>query len=260
MIKNFVNMVNKEIIKEIMKKWEFSELPLKDVERAYSMFERRQVSEEEKVRLTRELLHKIYGAFVSKKLLSLKDKDAEWILRKHLSTRERLSYYQELYKRILENFNGTIFDLGAGINGFSYKYFDKKIKYIAIEAVGQLVDLMNHYFKKEKLNAVAIHGSLFELEKIKKTISIQKGEKIVFLFKVLDALEEFERDYSKKLLREIAPLVDKVVVSFATRSMAAKKKFKVNRSWIFDFIKQEFNVLDDFELGSERYIVLEKRV
>ncbi len=253
-------MEKDKIIQEIMKKREFSQLPVKDVERAYSAFERRQVSEEEKIRLTREVLHKVYGAFISKKLLSLKDKDSDWVLRKHLSTRERLPYYKELYRRVLENFKGAIFDLGAGINGFSYKYLDKKIKYVAVEAVGQLVDLMNYYFKKEKLNAFAIHESLFELEKIKKTISMQKGEKIVFLFKVLDALEEFERDYSKKLLKEIVPLVDKVVVSFATRSMVAKKKFKVNRNWILDFIKEEFNVLDDFELGGERYIVFGKRV
>jgi hypothetical protein len=255
-------MGRNEIIKEIMGKREFSQLPVKDVERAYYMFEKRQVSEEEKIRLARGLLHKVFGAFLSKKLLSLKDKDSAWILRKHLSTRERLPYYKELYNRIFDNFNGkniTLFDLGAGINGFSYKYFDNKIKYIGVEAVGQLVDLMNYYFKKEKLNALAIHESLFELEKIKKTISGQKGKKIVFLFKVLDALEEFERDYSKKLLKEITPLADRVVVSFATRSMAAKRKFKVNRNWIFDFIKQEFNILDDFELGSERYAVFGKR-
>ncbi|MEK6917506.1 MAG: hypothetical protein AABW51_01020 [Nanoarchaeota archaeon] len=256
-------MEKDEIIKEIMKKREFSQLPIKDVGVAYSIFERRQVGEEEKIRLTREFLHKIFGAFLSKKLLSLKDKDSDWILRKHLSTRERLPYYGELYNRIFKNFNEkniTIFDLGAGINGFSYNYFGHKVRYIGVEAVGQLVDLMNYHFKKEKLNASAIHESLFELEKIKKTISMQKGKKIVFLFKVLDALEEFEIDYSKKLLKEITPLVDMVVVSFATRSMMAKKKFKVNRNWIFDFIKQEFNVLDDFGLGGERYIVFGKQI
>ena len=66
-----------------------------------------------------------------------------------------------------------------------------------------------------------------------------------------------ERNYSKKLLLEIAPLVNKVVVSFATRSMISRKKFRINRNWILDFIRNNFKILDDFELGSERYVVFE---
>ena len=41
-----------------------------------------------------------------------------------------------------------IFDLGAGINGFSYNYFPKGVYYVGIEAMGQLVDLMNYYAMK----------------------------------------------------------------------------------------------------------------
>lgn len=250
--------MNKESLSLIIKKREFSQLPLRDIENAYAKFEKRQVSEEEKVRLTRELLHKIYGAFASKKILSLKNKDEEWVLRKHLSTRERLPYYKEVYSRILKDFNGEIFDLGAGINGLSYKYFGKKLKYIAVEGVGQLVEFMNHYFQKEKIKGQAIHTSLFKIEEVKKIIKKEKGEKIVFLFKVLDSLEELDRDYSKKLINELASLVDKIVVSFATRSMVSKRKFKVDRSWIISFIGDNFNILDDFEVGGERYVVFSK--
>ena len=52
------------------------------------------------IKLTRELLHKVFGAFTSQKLLSPKNKNEEWILRKHLSTMERLSYYTKVYERI----------------------------------------------------------------------------------------------------------------------------------------------------------------
>ncbi|MDP3758722.1 MAG: hypothetical protein Q8Q86_03310, partial [Candidatus Daviesbacteria bacterium] len=68
-----------------------------------------------------------------------------------------------------------------------------------------------------------------------------------------------ESDYSKKLLKEIVPLADKVVISFATRSMIKRKHFLVNRNWILDFIRENFKILDDFEIGGERYIVLRKR-
>lgn len=249
--------MDKTIYEKITSKKELSQLPKKDVEKAFSHFENRQTSNEEKIRLTRELLHKVFGVFTSTKLLSPKEKPVEWILRKHVSTRERLPYYTEIYKRIFGDFKKeiNIFDLGAGINGFSYGYLPKKSKYIAIEAIGQLVKLMNNFFKKNKFSARAIHESLFELEKIKEIIKKEKGKKIVFLFKVLDSLEMLERDYSKKLLEEVVPLVDKVAVSFATRSLVARKKFKANRNWIKSFIQDNFNVLDEFELEGEKYIV-----
>ncbi|MEM3141454.1 MAG: hypothetical protein QXX55_01555, partial [Candidatus Pacearchaeota archaeon] len=62
-------MENKEIIEKIINKKEFSQLPINDVKLAFSHFKKRKISEEEKIRLTRELLHKVYGAFVSRKLL-----------------------------------------------------------------------------------------------------------------------------------------------------------------------------------------------
>lgn len=250
-------MNKKELIKKIIQKKQFSKLPKKDVELAFSHFEKREVSDNEKIRLTRELLHKVFGAFSSKKLLSPKNKDKEWILRKHLSTRERLPYYENLYKKL--KINENVIDLGAGINGFSYNYFNKKINYLAIESMGQLVDLMNSYFKREKLNALAIQESLFELEKIKKIIKKQKKPRIVFLFKVLDSLEMLEKDYSKKLLKEIVPLVNRVIVSFALKSMAKRQNFKVNRNWIVEFIKKNFQIIEDFEMGDERYVCFESK-
>ncbi|VVB82260.1 Uncharacterised protein [uncultured archaeon] len=92
--------MKKEILNKIREKREFSELPEIDIKMAYEQFEKRQVSEDEKIKLTKELLRKLFSAFISRKLLSLKNKEPEWILRKHISTRERLPHYEEIYKRI----------------------------------------------------------------------------------------------------------------------------------------------------------------
>ena len=253
-------MNKQEIIKKITQKKEFSKLPNKDVEMAFAQFDKERYLDEEKIKLTRDLLRKVFSAFTSHKILNIKDKDPEWILRKHLSTRERLPYYKDVYKKVLEGTGEkvSILDFGAGINGFSYGFFEKKVDYIGVEAIGQLVELMNYYFKTRGLNGWAIHESIFNLEKIKKYIKQVKGEKIVFLFKTLDSLEMLKRDYSKELLSEIVPLVDRVVVSFATRSMIKREKFMVNRKWITDFIKESFKITDDFEIGGERYIVFSK--
>ena len=260
-----------ELIKKVMKKREFSRLPERDVMLAFGKFDNGKYGDEEKVKLTRELLHKVFGAFASQKLLSPKSKDVEWILRKHLSTRERLPYYEKVYDRLLKGFEKvSIIDLGAGINGFSYNYFEKDVNYIGVEAIGQLVDLMNDYFVKEKIEGKAVHLSLFELEKIKKLIKEVKGNKIVFLFKTVDCLEMLKKDYSKKLVSGIVDLVNtqgghenlsrgRVVVSFATKSMGKGTRFRANRNWFFDFVKKDFKVLDDFEIGGERYLVFSKK-
>ena len=243
-----------------MEKQELRELPLEDVEMALSLCAKKGNSDEENIESAREILHRAYGAFSSKKLLVLRDREPEWILRKHLSTRERLQYYNEIYSRILGNlkkFKGTVFDLGAGVNGFSLGFLPNA-KYIGIEGIGQLVNLMNGYFKKQGLDARAIHLSLFQLEKIKKLIKKEKGKKVVFLFKVLDSLEVLKRNYSKKLLAEIVPLAEKTIVSFATESMIKRKKFMVKRSWFTDFLEENFSILDDFEIGKERYLIFRK--
>jgi len=249
-------MDKKEIINKIMEKKELKHIPFEDVEMAFSMCNNENYSDKEMIRRTRELLHKVYGAFGSRKLLVLRERDPEWVLRKHLSTRERLPHYKKLYDEVISK-GDTIIDLGAGVNGFSISYIPNN-KYFGVEGIGELVDLMNDYFKKNKLNGKALHLTLFNLRMIKNEIEEIKGKRVVFLFKVLDSLEMLEKNYSKKLLEEVTPLVDRVVVSFATRSMIARKLFKARRNWIIEFIKQRFNIKKDFILGSERYIVFTK--
>jgi hypothetical protein len=255
-------MNRKEIIAGIVSKKDFSKIPEEDILLAYGKFERRQCSEEEKIRLTRDLLRKVYSAFTSAKLLNIKEKREDWLLRKHLSTRERLNYYERLYEKLFKDTKQcSVIDLGSGINGLSYKFFPKKsnVNYIGVEAVGQLVDLMNFYFEKNNLNAKAIHDSLFNIKNIVKLLEKCEKPRIVFLFKVIDSLEMIEGDYSKKLLEEITPLCDRVVISFATRSMIRQAKFKVNRKWIVNFINEKFKLLEDFEIGNERYIMFEAK-
>lgn len=256
--------MNSKILQEIKSKREFSQLRDIDIERNFELFSKRQATEQEKIDLTKEQLRKLFTAFLSKKLLSPKEKSSEWILRKHLSTNERLPYYPELYKRVFDKNNKevSIFDLGCGINGFSYNYFPSKIKvnYSGFESVGQLVEITNSFFQKNNLFGKCYHLSLFEIEEIKKIIKKAKGNKILFLFKVIDALESVELNYSKKLISDLSPLVYKVVLSFSTRSLGGKNNFKANRKWILDFIQENFKVLQDFELGNERYLVFEKRI
>lgn len=272
------------MIKKITQKKEFSELPEKDVELAFEKFDKDRNADYQKLKLTRNFLRRIYSSFGSRKLLSPKDKHAGWFLMKHKSTKERLPYYCEIYNRIFEDLKKdgfSVIDLGAGVNGLSYNHmiccrakhcfgkFPKedsklycvprlKINYVGVEAIGQLVDLMNRYFKKHELNAKAVHESLLELDKIKKIIKRMKKPKIVFMFKVVDSLELLQRNYTKEFLLEIVPLCDKVVLSFATRSLGRRTKFSATRGWLLKFISENFDVIDNFEYAAEKYVVFKK--
>ena len=251
--------------KEIMKKKEFSGLPLEDVKLIYSLFDEDSFGEEEKIKKSRALLKKVYTAFTSKKLLIDKGKEPFWFLKKHMSTKERFPFYEKLYLKILRGFNKKdkilVYDLGSGVNGFSYPFFKKlgfEVKYVGFESIGQLVSLQNKYFKGNG-NFKCLHRSLFDLKSVKKEIKKGAGKKIVFLFKVIDGLEMVKRNYSKKLLESLVPLVDLVVLSFATRSLVSRKKFFVKRNWIKKFIEENFSVLGSFEMGEEEYLLFSKK-
>ena len=188
-------MEKSEIIEKIVEKKEFSQIPKEDILKAFEKFDRPGLIDEEKVKLTRDLLRKVFSGFSSKKLLNPTNKSEEEILKKHLSTRERYPYYEEIYERILKNFPKeiSIVDLGAGVNGLSYKFFEKigkNVDYTGVEAIGQIVDLINDFFKKDKIKGKMFHISLFNLEEIKKIIKKIKKPKILFLFKVVDSLEK----------------------------------------------------------------------
>ncbi|MEI6058811.1 MAG: hypothetical protein WCP89_03500 [archaeon] len=242
---------NQEIIKKVKEKKEFSQLP-------DSLIERVLKKEKADIKETRALLRKYFTVFLTNKLLSGK-LTSEEMLKKHISSQNR--NYTELYGEILRG-NETIIDIGAGVNGFSYSFMPKNTRYVAIEATGQLVDLMNVYFEKEKFSAEAIHSDIFNLEEIIGIIKKHKKPRTILLFNVIDALEFFEKDYSKKLLAGIKEHLgpgERIVISFPTQSLTGKTKFHTTRKWLLDFLGENFSIINTFEENGEKFIILEKK-
>ena len=270
------------LIEKVKQKKEFSQLPDSVVKLALQQ-------SKGDVKKTRALLRKVFSAFLSSKLLKPKAKemDSKEILKKHSSTRERFENIEKIYCSILNSLDNleylkknkkhkkeiSVIDLGAGVNGFSYFFLSKNgrklgydINYIAIEAVGQLVDLMNNYFKKQKLleredrkiRAKAIYLDIFNLSKITEIINNTKKPRIIFLFKMIGPIESLKRNYSKKLILGLVDKVDIFVLSFATKSLGKKLRFGASRGWLVNFLKQIFKILDDFDISGERFIIFKK--
>tara|TARA_Y100000310_G_scaffold342735_1_gene447150 strand:+ start:136 stop:915 length:780 start_codon:yes stop_codon:yes gene_type:complete len=228
----------------------------------------------EDVKKAREILRKYFGVFLTNKILK-GNLSADEILKKHISTKNR--DYKELYSRIFSEFSegsenievGSVIDLGCGVNGFSYKYLKEvvgnaegDVHYIGVEVVGQLVNLMNNYFRDRGFEkAHAIQMDLFDIGAVVKLLKQLESVKprIAFIFNVVDALEFFEKDFSKKFLLEISNECEQIILSFPTESLSGKTKFQVLRKWLTDFIDKNFEVIDSFIISGEKFLILKNK-
>lgn len=257
-------MERQELLEKIRDRRMYRSLPFADISAALDSIDKKTLTDEERIKKTRDVLRRAFSSFAGRKLLNWKGRSPEEILAKHLSTRERLPHYEEIYSRLLSHLPEklSVLDLGAGVNGLSYPFFarvGKTVSYVGVEAVGELVTFMQAYFSSAKISGEAHHVSLFELGKVKELMEKTKKPRVIFLFKTIDSLEALERNYSKRFILETLPLVDRFVVSFATKSMMRRRSFHATRKWLTDFLEKETNILDDFEVGGERYIVFEQK-
>jgi hypothetical protein len=191
--------------------------------------------------------------------------DSEAILKSHISSRKR--EYVELYHKLREVVGDvkSVIDLGCGANGYSCGDLLNEfgnIKYIGIEASKQLSDSSNVFFiKKGFTNAKVFSEDLFNVDVVKGMISESVSPRIIFMLQVVDALENVEPNYSKKLLIEMKSCLsskDFILISNPLRSISGRERFGIQRKWLDEFLKENFHVIDSFELFDEKYILLVK--
>jgi hypothetical protein len=242
--------MNSKDILEVKKKREFSDLPDTIVERALK-------DSKGDIKQARAFLRKYFGVFLTNKVIK---GIGEEVLESHISSRKRDYdiFYKSIFDIIGKNFR-CVFDLGCGVNGFSYFYLRKYlggVKYLGIEASGQLVDNMNSFFKAEGFDASAIKEDLMDLDSLKPIFKKCSGKKVAFLFQLVDALENLEKNFSKKFILEVSKGCKVIVLTLPVESLSGKTRFEVNRKWIVDFLEENFEILGDFKLFGERILCL----
>ena len=211
------------------------------------------------VKETRARLRELYSAFrmrnfnkKSKILEEMKDwEDKEIcknILKVHLSTRERVDYYEQLYGKIKKHVDfKSVLDLGCGMNVFSMPWMGR-VDYYGIDVNEEDVEFCNAYLEKFGLRGGVRWGDVLSFDRFLKA-------EVCFMFKVLEGFESLERGITEKLFDKIESQY--FVVSFATRSLGGGKSISERRLKWFEKIV-EGQVLERFKLGDEIYFVVKR--
>jgi len=249
-----------DLIKKIKEKKEFSGLPDSLIEKVLTQRIIKNKSDEEKIKLSRAFLRKYFGVFLTNKVLKGKD---EKVLMSHISSKKRdySSFYEKISSFVGKNFRSVV-DLGCGMNGFSYPYFVKvfgEVKYIGFEATRQLCDLQNGFFDKSEFSDARVFwGDLFNFEQVKGILKSSASPKLVLFLQVVDALESVEPNFSKYFLLEMKRSLNKedvLVISNPLKSISGRNRFNIKRRWLEDFVKENFNVIDKFDLFDEEFLI-----
>lgn len=184
------------------------------------------------------------------------------ILETHLSTKERLLYYEEfkqLVKSVLEKKglklkNSTVLDLGCGLNPLAWMF---DCKNIVASDIGDL-----------DLAFLETCFSVFGREKILTTIPLDLSEQkdietlqgldadICFMLKILDPIEESNSNITYELLPVVQCSI--LFVSFPTTTISNKSMRNPRRNWFEKVLHRLEYSFETKEIGNELFYVVFK--
>lgn len=251
-----------DIISKVKQKREFKGLPDSIVARVVSSVP--ESSEKEMITDARILLRKYFGVFLTNKIFKPKNiTDYDAILHSHKSSlkRDYSTVYQFISDSLPSSSANHIIDIGCGVNGFSYPYLRDAfgdVSYLGIEAAKPIVDNTNAFFAQKEFSrqCSCVWGDLFDLSFVLSYLTSLPSPPLVFLFQVVDALEALEKDFSKTFLLALQKHASYIVLSLPVESLSGKTRFAARRTWLLDFIADEFTILSDTTLFGERFLVL----
>lgn len=260
-----------ELISEIKKKKEFKNLEDSFVENALNKMVREnqldittKKDKEIALKKTRAFLREVYGAFLRKgfdkreKLLdSLNNLDDleehRKILRLHLSTAERVPYYNQVYSSIFKITGNpkSILDLACGLNPLSYPFMKLNVKYFAYELTKEDASFLQKYFDKMKIDGKAMHGNITEEREMERLPEAD----VCFLLKAIDTLESIKWDVTAKLISKLK--CKWIVASFPLRSLGKGKAISEKRLiWFLRLVSEmEYKKLT---IGDEVFFLIRK--
>jgi len=202
-----------------------------------------------------------------KKIKDLKSSESirlhKLILSTSVSAKERIYYYPELYKKIF-SITGkldSIADIGAGINPISFIFMGlDNVKYYAYEISKSDCDFINNYFEllqKQGRCGCGLVGGRSEILDLKQdNINKIPSVDVVFLFKVLDVIEEKGHKLAEKIIKNLKAKF--IIVSFATKTVSSKRMNFPQRGWIERMLQRINLKFEKLDFENEVYYVIKK--
>jgi len=247
-----------DIVDEIKKSKKYKHIS-KEIIKKYTDRVRKKYPKANEKSLIKEVkseLHKIAGFSkdIMKREKLLGKGDYVGILKTNQSTNERLKDYRDLYKEIFEitGIPKSILDLACGINPISIIFMDFKPNYYAYDINEADVEIVNKFFKQEKIKGKA---EVMDVSKIGNIKKLPKTD-ICFLFKALDVLENKGHKYSEELIKALK--CKYIVASFATKTIGGKKMRYGYRGWIERMLERIGYSYHKRELSNEVFYIISK--
>ena len=172
------------------------------------------------IKQVRAELRPVYGLFIEENLSMIKSllkDEAEHIkdiLMMHKSSKERIDFYEEFYRRIFDATGkpGSIIDIACGLNPMSFEMMGlpKKTKYTALELNQNDADAINEFFRRWGIN-----GKAFRHDITKEPIEYEAD--MAFAFKIFDIVDT---KVTERIIKELD--VKWIAASFSTKTVSRK--------------------------------------
>jgi hypothetical protein len=268
--KKFSGVDEKVILYALLKRLEHDQVMQRFLERSSLKGLERNKKTKRLVKDVRAVLFPMYGMYYNKhsddrfKLLKELKKDSSLemyknILHCHASSRERLPFYEKLYREIftITGKPTKILDLGCGLNPFSLPFMKlKNIEYLASDFSPSDCAFLEEYFTIAKIKGRVICLNLTDDVDATKVWGLPHVD-VCFLLKVVDVIDQKGHKASEILLKNIKS--DFVVVSFSTMTLSNKKMRKPKRTWFEVMVKRLGYTYTEIEKPNEIFYVVDKR-
>ncbi|MDD9953934.1 MAG: hypothetical protein OXR66_06375 [Candidatus Woesearchaeota archaeon] len=209
------------------------------------------------LKAVRKELRVIYGVFQGDRTgVDVSAENLTAVLETHISTRERIPYFDMIYKELVDRIPAprTLLDLGCGLNPLSYSYMKKHGWTPSI--VGVDISAADMDFLSDAMLQLNIPGKTIAADLVKQADVLDAVDaEVTFVLKLLDTLEEAERHVSYKLFEHIHSKW--IVVSFATKSLGGKKNISsAGRTWFERLLHRKELSWETFSVPNELFYVI----
>lgn len=231
-----MNEAEKKIVEKILESKKYKNLDEKLVTSMVAEFSKKYKSKvvEQEVK---NKLHQIWGTYFAslpdynklfEKLTAGQVAIAD-ILRLHISTAERISFFEKMYIDIFEKIGSvkSILDIGSGFNPLNFQLMniDLNGEYYVIDIDKKEIEFLEKtlnnkdIFPNKNVNFILDCMSALEID----FVNLQKFD-VIFLLKLLQNLEQQKKGSGVEILLNSINNAKFVIVSFPTKSVGGKNK------------------------------------